>query len=354
MKKIVLTGGGSAGHVTPNLALVPELKRRGYEVLYIGSIDGIEKGIVEKEGIPYFPIATGKLRRYLSLKNLTDPFRVIKGIGDAKKVLKAEAPCAVFAKGGFVSLPVVKAAKKLGIPCIIHESDMTPGLANKLCFGDATRVLCNFPETLDKLPAGKSFVSGCPIRESLKGGSREAALAFTGLSGKKPVLLEMGGSLGAEFINITLREKLPEILEKFDVIHLCGKGHLREDIRYDGYVQYEYISEEMKDLFALADVVLSRAGANAICEFLFLGKPNLLIPLPLSASRVDQILNARSFEKQGFSMVLDQDNMTADELVKALFELYENRESYQAAMKASPAGNAVGFVCDMIDELSAK
>ena len=352
MKKIILTGGGSAGHVTPNLALVPELMRRGYEIAYIGSENGIEKGIIEGEGIPYHSISTGKLRRYLSLKNLTDPFKALKGIGDAKKVLKKEQPAAVFAKGGFVSLPVVKAARKLKIPCLIHESDMTPGLANRLCFKDATRVLCNFPETLEKLPAGKSFVSGCPIRESLKNGSREAALAFTGLKGEKPVMLQIGGSLGAAAINAMIREKLPELLERFDIVHLCGKGHVDESLKQEGYVQFEYVNEEMKDLFALADVIVSRAGANAICELLYLKKPNLLIPLPLSASRGDQILNARSFEKQGFSVVLDQDNMTADDLVSALFKLYEEREKYVAAMASSAATDAVSFVCDMIDSLT--
>ena len=352
MKKIILTGGGSAGHVTPNLALVPELQRRGYEIVYIGSRDGIEKGIVEGEGLPYYAIATGKLRRYFSLKNFTDPFRVIKGIGDAKKVLKKEQPALVFAKGGFVSLPVVKAARKLGIPCIIHESDMTPGLANRLCFKDATRILCNFPETLENLPAGTSFVSGCPIRESLKSGSREAALAFTGLKGEKPVMLQIGGSLGSVAINTMIREKLPELLEHFDIVHLTGKGNLDENLQREGYVQYEYVSAEMKDLLALADVVVSRAGANALCELLYLHKPNLLIPLPLSASRGDQILNARSFEKQGFSVVLDQDNMTADDLVRALLDLYENRAAYEAAMRQSAAGDAVSFVCDMIDRLT--
>ena len=353
MKKIVLTGGGSAGHVTPNLALAAELERRGWQLLYIGSHDGMEKAVVEDAGLPYRSIATGKLRRYLSLKNLTDPFRVIKGIGDAKKILKEEQPALVFAKGGFVSLPVVKAAKKLGIPAFLHESDMTPGLANKLCFKDATRVFCNFPETLASLPAGKSFVSGCPIREELGSGSREAALAFTGLSGEKPVLLQIGGSLGASALNDLLRESLPALLPHFDVIHLCGKGKLDESVNYPGYVQYEFISQELKDLFALTDIVLSRSGANAICELLYLQKPALLVPLPLSASRGDQILNARSFEKQGFSKMIEQEELTSERLVQELLQLYEEREKYRTAMQNSNQSDAVTFLCDQIEEAAA-
>ncbi len=354
MKKIVLPGGGSAGHVTPNLALAEELARRGWQLLYIGSHDGMEKAVVEEAGLRYRSVATGKLRRYLSLKNLTDPFRVIKGIGDAKKILQEEQPALVFAKGGFVSLPVVKAARKLGIPAFLHESDMTPGLANKLCFKDAARIFCNFPETLASLPEGRSFVSGCPIREELGSGSREAALAFTGLSGKKPVLLQMGGSLGAQALNELLRESLPALLPHFDIIHLCGKGKLDESVNYPGYVQYEFISKELKDLFALADIVLSRSGANAICELLYLQKPSLLVPLPLSASRGDQILNARSFEKQGFARMADQDTLTSEKLVQELLSLYEDRGTLQAAMQRSHQSNAVTYLCDQIEEAAGK
>ncbi len=354
MKKIILTGGGSAGHVTPNLALVPELERRGFAVSYIGSKDGLEKDLIEKAGIPYEAVSVGKLRRYFSWKNFTDPFRVIKGFGEAKKILKEKRPDVIFAKGGFVSVPVVKAAASLKIPVIIHESDMTPGLANKLCFKNASRVLCNFPETLQYLPKGKSFVSGCPIRESLKSGSREAGLAFTGLKGEKPVLLIMGGSLGSQFLNTTLRNNLSALLKHFEIIHLCGKGHFDESLKAEGYVQYEYISEELKDIFALADVVLSRAGANAICELLYLHKPNLLVPLSLNASRGDQILNARSFTSQGFSLMIEEENMTDELLISTLLTLLEEKEKYQRAMAASPQSDAVGFVADMLEELCEK
>lgn len=352
MKTIILTGGGSAGHVTPNLALKPELEKRGYHIEYIGSREGLEKGLADRAGLPYHAISTGKLRRYLSLKNLTDPFRVIKGFSEAKKLLKELQPQVIFAKGGFVSLPVIKAAKRLGIPTLLHESDLTPGLANKLCFKDVAVALCNFPETLDHLPAGKSFVSGCPIRAELKEGSRARALEFTGLSGEKPVLLIIGGSLGSAFLNQMVRENLDVLLEQFEVLHLCGKGHLAPALSgRPGYVQYEYVSEEMPDFLALADIVLSRAGANAICELLYLKKPMLLVPLPLSASRGDQILNARSFEKQGFARVMEQESMTGPLLLEALASLYEDRARLAAAMESSLQSDAVSFICDKIDEI---
>ncbi len=351
MKKIILTGGGTAGHVTPNLALIPELTRRGYEIKYIGSYDGMEKGLVELAGLPYFGISAGKLRRYFSWKNFSDPFRVVKGFFEARKILKKEHPDVIFSKGGFVSAPVVYAAKTLHIPSVIHESDMTPGLANKLCFPAAGRILCNFPETLKNLPAKKAKVSGCPIREELLSGSREEGLRFTGLSGNKPILMAMGGSLGSVALNTCLRSILPELLKEFDVIHLCGRGHLEEGLIQPGYVQYEYISKEMKDLFAIADFMISRAGANAICEILALQKPNLLVPLPLSASRGDQILNAKSFSKQGFSMMLEEENITDETLLTSLHELYDKRSLFRKTMAESHQADAVSFVADQLDAL---
>ena len=352
MKKIVLTGGGTAGHVTPNLALAQELKQRGFELVYIGSHTGIEKELAEKAGIPYFGVSTGKLRRYFDLKNLTDPIRVQKGVADARKILRQEKPSLVFSKGGFVSVPVVVAARELRIPVVIHESDMTPGLANRICYPHATKILCNFPETLASLPKNKGMVSGCPIRPELLTGSREAGLAFTGLSGDKPVLLAMGGSLGSVRLNTAIRSLLPRLLEEFEVVHLCGKGNLDPACDQDGYRQYEYIDEELKDLFALADLVISRAGANAVCELIALRKPNLLIPLSAQASRGDQILNAASCRKQGFSMVLQEEEITDNALFAAVRELYRERETYTAAMAESPQGDAVRFIADLIETLT--
>lgn len=351
MKKIVLTGGGTAGHVTPNIALLPHLKEAGFEIYYIGSFDGIEKKLIADYNIPYFGISTGKFRRYFDLKNLSDPFRVIKGINDARQALRKIRPDVVFSKGGFVSVPVVRAARALRIPVICHESDMTPGLANRFCIPAAVKVCCNFPETMKDLPENKAVYTGTPIRSELLNGSREAALAFTGLSGKKPVLMIIGGSLGAAAVNSAVRDALPSLLPDFDVIHLCGKGKMDESkSQTEGYRQYEYIKEELPDLFALADIVISRAGANSICELLALRKPNLLIPLSAKASRGDQILNAHSFEAQGYSMVMEEEEMTTLKLLDAVKSLYENRQTYIDAMAASKARDSAGIIMDLIKE----
>ena len=351
MKKIVLTGGGTAGHVTPNIALMPKLKELGYEIYYIGSYDGIEKKLIEQMGIPYYGISSGKLRRYFHWKNFTDPFRVLKGFGEAKKLLKKLQPDVVFSKGGFVTVPVVQAAKRCHIPTIIHESDMTPGLANKLAIPAATKVCCNFPETVKYLPEGKAALTGSPIRQELLHGNRLAALNFCGFTSGRPVLLVIGGSQGSVAVNTAIRNILPELLKTFQVIHLCGKGNLDTGLEHtDGYVQFEYIQKELADLFALADVVVSRAGANAICELLALRKPNLLIPLPASASRGDQLLNARSFRQQGFSMVLEEESITSETLLSSILELYRDRDVYIQAMKQSGQSDAIAMIAGLIEE----
>ena len=353
MKRIVLTGGGTAGHVTPNIALLPKLKELGYDVHYIGSYNGIEKTLIEECQIPYYGISSGKLRRYFDLKNFSDPFKVLKGFSEATKLLKNLKPDVVFSKGGFVSVPVVLAAKQQRIPVIIHESDMTPGLANKLSIPAASKVCCNFPETLDHLPKGKAVLSGSPIREELLTGSREKALQFTGLTGTKPVLLIIGGSLGSVVVNEAVRGILPKLLKKFEIIHLCGKGKLDQTLTaMNGYVQYEYISDELKDLFALCDIVISRAGANSICEFLALRKPALLVPLSAAASRGDQILNANSFKKQGYAAVLEEEALNGDSLYDALTELWDNKDAYIEAMNASPMGNSIQIITDLLEELA--
>lgn len=353
MKKIVLTGGGTAGHVTPNIALLPGLREAGYDILYIGSYEGMEKNLIQAEGVAYRGIATGKFRRYFSLKNLTDPFRVIKGYFEARKYIREYQPDVVFSKGGFVAVPVVLAAGKQHIPVIIHESDMTPGLANKICMNSASKICCNFPETLKSLPADKAVLSGSPIRKELLSGSRLEGLRFTGLSAEKPILLMIGGSTGSVVINNALRSILPDLLKEFQVIHLCGKGRLDHSLDHlEGYVQYEYISKELKDLMAAADIVLSRAGANAICELLALHKPNILVPLSAAVSRGDQILNARSFESQGFSYVLEEEQMNAATLLDAIHTVYNKRDTYRKNMESSSLSNGVDIVLKLIQELS--
>ena len=351
-KKIILTGGGTAGHVTPNLALLPYLKQEGYEVAYIGSHSGIERTLIEAEKIPYYGIAAGKLRRYPSKENVKDAFRVLKGIAEARQLLKRLKPDLVFSKGGFVAVPVVLGAKKNHIPVIIHESDITPGLANKIAMPSARVICATFPETLQYVPKGKGVHTGTPIRRELFEGNRERGLSACGFHGKKPVLLLMGGSLGAVRLNQCLREILPDLTKAFDIIHLCGKGNLDEEMenRTD-YKQFAYVSQGLNDLFAAADFVVSRAGSNSISEFLALKKPSLLIPLGARASRGDQILNAASFAKQGFARVLDEDDMTAESMKREIFALYENKESYIAAMEKSHVGNGVEAVMTQIRAL---
>ena len=351
MKHIVLTGGGTAGHVTPNIGLITRLKEEGYKISYIGSYTGIEKTLIEEQGIPYYGISSGKLRRYFDLKNFTDPFRVLKGFGEARKLLKKLQPDIVFSKGGFVSVPVVVAAGRLKIPTIIHESDMTPGLANRLCIPSAVKVCCNFPETKSHLPEGKAVVTGTPIRQELLSGDPQKGRDFTGFTSDKPVLLIIGGSLGAQAVNTAVRNILPQLLPEFQVVHLCGKGKKDESLTgLTGYVQYEYIEKELADLFAMADIVISRAGANAICELQALKKPNLLIPLSANASRGDQILNARSFEKQGFSMVLEEEEITDQVLLDAVKKLFENRDTYRRAMEDAPGQDSIAVICDLIHQ----
>lgn len=354
MKTIVLTGGGTAGHVTPNLALLPSLKDAGYDIHYIGSYNGIERKLIENAGIPYDGISSGKLRRYFDVKNFSDPLRVLKGYREALKLIKKYKPDVVFSKGGFVAVPVVLAAKHYKIPTIIHESDMTPGLANKLCIPSAKRVCCNFPETLKYLPEDKAVLTGSPIRSELLKGDRLAGLQYTHLSATKPIVLVIGGSLGSVKVNNAIRSILPRLLDKYQVIHICGKGNLDESlIGTAGYVQYEYVDSPLKHLFAAADIMVSRAGANAICEILALRKPNVLIPLSAAASRGDQILNANSFANQGFSTVLEEENLSEAVLYEAIHDTYEDRRKFIDNMEKSPLNNAIDTIIGLINESAA-
>lgn len=355
MKKILLTGGGTAGHVTPNIALIPSLKKLGYEISYMGSYDGIEKKLIEELNIPYIGISSGKLRRYFSMKNFSDPFRVLKGFQEAKKYMKEQHPDIVFSKGGFVSVPVVLAADKYNIPVIIHESDMTPGLANKIAIPHAVKVCHNFPETANYLPKGKSVFTGSPIREELMNGNKEAGLQMCHFTKSKPVIMVIGGSLGAVAVNHIVRDSLDSLLKDYQIVHLCGKGKADNTLSSKtGYIQFEYIKEELKDLFAMADIVVSRAGANSICEILALKKPNILIPLSARASRGDQILNAESFHKQGFSEVLDEDTLTPEQFIQTINHVYKNKNTYIHKMEESPSNNSIQTIINLINEISER
>ena len=355
MKKIVLTGGGTAGHVTPNLALLPHLKEKGCTINYIGSYEGIEKGLIETAGIPYYGISSGKLRRYFDLKNFSDPLNVMKGFFEARKLLKKLKPDVVFSKGGFVSVPVVLAAKTRRIPCIIHESDITPGLANRICIPMAKKVCANFPETMKYLPEDKAVLTGTPIREELFKGNKIAGLDFCGFTANKPVIMIVGGSTGAMALNEAVRDLLPTLLRDYQIIHLCGKGKTSEAHQnLSGYCQFEYVSKEMKDLFAAADLVISRAGANSICELLALRKPHILIPLSAAASRGDQILNAESFENQGFSYVLQEEDLTNDTLLRAIRSVMEHKKEYMEAMEKSKLNEAIPTILTLLEQVARK
>lgn len=352
MKKIIMTGGGTAGHVNPNLALMPKLKKLDYEIKYIGSKNGIEKEIIGKTSIPYFSISSGKLRRYFDLKNFSDPFKVGIGFFQALRILSKEKPNIVFSKGGFVSVPVVAAASFLKIPVLAHESDITPGLANKIAGKFADKLLVTFPDTL-KYVGEKGIFVGSPIREELFKGDALKAKKEAGFAEDKPVILVMGGSIGSVAINNSLRAILRTLLHDFNVIHLCGKDNLDPTLEnLAGYKQYEYVTKEMKDILNAADLIVSRAGANSIFEFVALKKPNLLIPLPLASSRGDQILNAESFKSKGYSMVLNEEEVNDESLLKAIETLYQNRGTYIEAMENSKLGNASDKIIELIEKYS--
>ena len=347
--KIIMTGGGSAGHVTHNLALMPKLRELGFEIKYIGSKNGIEKEIIEREGIPYYSISSGKVRRYFDLKNFTDPFKVVKGIGDALRILGKEKPDVVFSKGGFVTVPVIIAASMKKIPVVSHESDFTPGLANKLAMPFCNKLCVTFPESLKHIKGDNGILTGTPIREELLQGDKEKGREFCNFAKKKPVLLIIGGSLGSKVINDSIRENLDNLLIGFNIIHLCGKNNLDQSLKgKEGYLQFEYISNELPDLMAYTDFVVSRAGANAIFELLALKKPHILIPLSAKASRGDQVLNAKSFKNSGYSIVIEEEELNKELLESKLKELYRNKNLYIDNMIKGGQGNGIDNIIKVI------
>ncbi len=325
MATIILTGGGSAGHCTPHLAVLPYLKNNFDKIYYVGSKNGIEKEIIERTDIPYYAVSCQKLRRNFSLKNALIPFTVIKGVKEAEKIIDQLKPDVIFSKGGFVSVPLVFAAKKRKIPVISHESDYTTGLANKITSKYCKKVLTSFPETAKSLKNG--LYIGAPIRSGLSISKKKAQEAFN-FNGTKPVLLVIGGSQGAKAINETVRESLNELLKKYDIIHVCGKGNLDDSISKKGYYQTEYM-HKIETAFSIASVCVSRAGSNALFELLSLKIPCVLIPLPKGISRGDQVLNARYFQKQGLVSVLPQNALTKDSLIFNINSVYANKANLE-------------------------
>ena len=347
MKRIVLTGGGTAGHVSPNQAIIPLLLKEGWEVHYIGTKKGIERTLIEgMEGVTYHAVSSGKLRRYFDWQNFTDPFRVIAGAFQSVSIIRKLKPSVVFSKGGFVSVPVVVGGALCRVPVVMHESDITPGLANKLCKPFAKAVCTTFPECA-KLLGEKGILTGTPLRASIFSGTREKGLALSGFDGSKPVLMMIGGSLGAQTVNAALREALPELTKKFDVLHVCGKNNKDEALEgMAGYRQFEYLSDELPDAFACADVVLSRAGSNSLSELMALKKPMLLIPY--HSGRGDQVLNANSLKARGLAHVMIQSDMNAQSLVTALDALWEERDLLTQRLAALPDADGTQAVLAQI------
>ena len=352
MRRIVLTGGGTAGHVTPHMSLIPRLQAAGYDIHYIGTERGIEHELIARiPSITYHVVQSGKLRRYFSLQNFTDPFRVLHGAWTCVRLMRSLKPDVCFSKGGFVSVPVVIGAWLARVPTVCHESDLTPGLANRISALFVDRVATTFQECADAL-GKKAEMTGTPLRPSLFLGSREKGLRMAGFTGQKPVLMMTGGSLGAQSVNRCLRACLPLILPRMDVLHLCGRGNLDESLTHlSGYCQMEFLDDEMADALAAADLVLSRAGSNTLSELLALGKPMLLVPYPLGASRGDQIKNAESYRKRGLARVLPQETMTPETMTEALFKLLDERETLRAAVEAYPAKDGTDAVLKMIEDV---
>jgi len=351
--RIILTGGGTAGHITPNIALVPELTKAGFEVHYIGTKAGMERQLTAPLGIAYHGIHAGKLRRYLDFKNLTDLFQIIRGFSEALALIGKVKPQVVFSKGGFVSSPVVWAAWIYRIPAVIHESDITPGLANRLSIPFATKICYTFPETKSYLPPSKGILTGLPVRKNLLQGDAALGRRICGFKDDKPVLMVIGGSQGSETLNKAIRSILDQISAKFNLCHLCGKNGFDPALnQLSGYKQFDYVDADLPHLMALSDLVVSRAGATTLFELLALKKPHLLIPLSKQASRGDQILNARSFEKQGFSMVLPEEDLNPESLLSSINSLSSSQTKYLEAMESNQAGNGVQAIIAVIKGLA--
>lgn len=359
MKRVLFTGGGSAGHVIPNLALIEKCQEAGINAIYAGSKRGIERGLIkraglDKKGIPYYVITSGKLRRYFSWENFIDPFKICFGIMQALMLCLKLKPNLVFSKGGFVAFPVVVAAWLCRIPIIAHESDLTPGLANNLSALFAKKICLTFADT-ERYFRGqkKTVVTGVPIRKSLFQGDPALGYTATRLTQDRPILLVMGGGSGAVTINLVIREALAELLSKYQIIHICGLGQADKQIKLEGYKQYEYVNDELPHLLSIADLVISRAGSNTINELLALGKPHVLIPLSKKVSRGEQVDNADYMHKQGLSAVIAEEALTKNALLKAVAETISQRDLYTSRMAAYNATSGTENVFKLIEDVLA-
>ncbi len=337
MSKIVLCGGGTAGHIMPNIALLPTLKQNFDEIHYIGT-DGLEKKLLANYPyVKYHEISSVKLVRSLTLKNLAIPFKLAKSIKQCKKILKEISPNVIFSKGGYVSVPVVLASKN--IPVYAHESDYTMGLANKIIYKKANTMFFSFDDTAKKYKKGK--LSGPPIRAEIFSGNKNKAKSELKINNNLPCVLFVGGSLGAKAINEIVYKCVPKLCKSNNVIHITGKNYTT--LKHQNYFQIEY-STHIEDLLALADYVVSRSGSNAIFEFLTLKKPMLLIPLPKSNSRGDQILNANYFHKNGFAHVLYQEDLTEQNLINEINYLKQTSSELKHNMNRYTFSNGTDII----------
>lgn len=354
-KKILFTGGGSAGHVTPNLALIKKFQEAGWQVEYVGSTHGIESTLLSECNIVYHTIITSKLRRYFSWQNFLTPLKVLLGIAQATRLCYKIKPALVFSKGGFVAFPVVVGAWLNRIPIVAHESDLTPGLANKMTFPFAKKICVTFPEGAKYFKnQQKVVVTGTPIRPEFFLGNSDNGRKFCGFDTAKPIILVYGGGLGSEAVNRAIRSALPQLLGRFQIVHLCGKNKVDATFSHlAGYKQFAYLHHELYDVMACADMVISRAGANSIYELLALQKPHILIPLPAKASRGDQLANAAYFQHLGLSKVLAEESLSNEQLLATINEIQKNEQIIKENLANFLTINSVDIIYNLLLTLYA-
>ena len=350
--RVLIVGGGSAGHVIPALPVIERLKASGHTVTFVGTRSGLEERLVAQAGVRYRGISAGKLRRYFSWQNLTDLFRIVAGVLQSIVLIGRERPQVVFSKGGFVSFPIALAAWLWRVPLVAHESDLTPGLANRLVMPFARSLCVSFPATKVHREGLNILHTGTPLRPSMLHGDAAAGRAALGLSSEQPLLVVTGGSLGATSLNAALRDALPQLLKQYYVLHVTGAGK-SEDVAMPGYDQREYVGEGWGDLLAAADVVISRAGANALFELLALRKPNVLVPLDARASRGDQIDNAAYAEAAGYSLVVPDEALGASALLDAVQRVQADRAAYVAAMQTFEVPDAAAAIAAELERVAA-
>lgn len=333
----MFTGGGSGGHVTLNLNLIPIFQKNGWEIVYVGSETGIEKELIAKiEGVKYYAIKTGKLRRYFSWQNLKDMFKIPLGVCQAAAIIHKEKPDIIFSKGGFVSFPVVVGGFLNHRKIFMHESDLTPGLANKMSLPFVSKFFTTFIDTVKyvRTPQKVCYI-GPVLSDRLKNGNKDKALQVCNFTADKPIVMFVGGSLGAQSLNKAVQKNIDTLLQKFQIIHICGKNQ-KTDLQRDGYAQFEFVDKEFKDLLAATDIVVTRSGSNAIFEFWSLNIPMLLVPLPSNASRGEQSSNAQNFQSKGFAEILLDKDLSQDGLLVAQIDkMYQNLDTYRHNIKNS-------------------